>query len=247
MLSTVDVYGDGDELPDAQWNSIWTKWDHWQRDKYFASVVHWGPLGIGQCEQLIQGFPPSPAGWSRPTSCLAQYGELVARLREDVARGHISSSPTAEELAGWCDAMNASLPEALVRALLTPATAPGCAAPQTVTTVSLPAWVPALPQPPSAQPLKRKRGRPKAAAGTIAAITERARSMLMEAARLGKTTTQLQLVRNLKAEGLGSAMSDENMLSRLKHAKLPTKEAAATAVIARSRKLAKSKGKFVQG
>ena len=246
MSSSVDMYGDCGAIPDARWNALWALWSDEKRNEYFASVASWGPLGIGQCEQLIQGLPPSPPGWSRPSSCLAEYTSLVTRLREDMARRAISSAPTAAELAGWCDPMNAALPEALVQALLVPGPLPGCAAAQTLTPVLLARWIPAMPQAQVAHASKPKRGRPKAAAGTIEAIVERARGMLMASARIGECLTQRQLITRLKAEGFGSSMSDENLLSRLKHAKLPTQEAAATAEMARSRKLAKTKGQFTQ-
>lgn len=223
--------GDEGAIPDALWSNRWTSWTREYRNEYFASVVGWGPLSMAQACHLLQGLPPMPHGWDEPETCLAEYESLVGRFKTDIQRGALPRNPTADELAAWCDAMNAQLPPAVVEALQHQAQGNMASAqmPQSSTPVKLASWIPAgLIQPTNACAPKPKRGRPQTAKATYDRMEIEGKRLLMDQARVGIDLTLSEIADHIRKTGLAPGMKDSSIVSRLK-AKLPIEKARQTA------------------
>jgi hypothetical protein len=227
--------GDGIAIADVCWSSVWTAWSLEERENYIASAATWGPLSCDQACELLQGHPPMPKGWEQPDTCIAEFIPLQQRLKSDIARGALHPQPTAEELAAWCAAMGASLPQSLEDALEVKASAPmpPSQASQASTTYIPPAWAP-VPAVTAATLPKPQRGRPKVAAQVYATIEKVGQQFLMGEARQGRDVTLEQIAKHIHAMGHAPGMQVTTIKARLK-SKLTMEKSKHTAAAARAR------------
>ena len=233
-----DPYGNLGAVHDGLWTSKWSGWTREFLDNYFASIATWGPLNVNQCCLLLQGQPPTPPGGDEIISCLGEYENLVGRFRADVKRGALAANPTANELAAWCDHMNADLPRALVEAIIERAAglSPSQSAPQSSSPIILAPWIPLNLNISKRVAIEKPTlGRPSTAKATYEAMVKAGKKELMAHARRGKDLKLLDIARILIGKGLTPGMTEATVISRLK-SKLPVEKAKLTAAEAISRR-----------
>lgn len=230
-IFVTDIYGNLGVIPDASWTERWVCFSQRQRDDYMRTVAYWGLLGMVQMEHLIQGLLPPPKNWITLPTCMVEFEPLVARLRQDIQRGAFPKAATANELAGWCDHMNAELPAPLVEELRKP-TSCGvmhAAEAQSTTPICVPAWAPLPMTPTIAQVTKTPaRGRPQKDPGRVEALIETSVDVLMSAARKGQALTLPEVAEAVRKLPCGQGMTVDNITRRLK-GQLPVDQAKATA------------------
>ena len=235
-----DALDRGDLLAclDPSWTEKWSQWSPGQVQRYIADAAAFGPLTWDQSVAILQGLPPQPKGWPGTSTVLAEYASVVDRLRKDMERGAVSSTPTPEELAAWCDSMAHSLPAPFVdelRARARSTSARTSFAPQSTTPIVLPAWAPL---PVATGPVRfpvPKRGRPRTAAPTYAAVRAAAAKILMDAAWGGATLSLAALAQQLEGAPAAGSMSRVTILRRLK-GELPVQKAKSVAARVRATK-----------
>lgn len=236
-----DVYCDRGAAVDARWTSIWTKWTSAEQRQHFANVATWGPLTIGQCQQLIQDLPPAPYGWSDPSTCLAPFVATVRRLRKDMERGAFPTNPTPVEFAAWCNQMSVVLPADFVDALpkAVNAVVTGNATSPAQAQSAFPGWAAMPPPKASPKPKKPSRGRPPSASIHHASVIRRADQILLKHARAGRSQTLPEVARQTYHDTVGGGMTEASIL-RLINGKLSIAVAKATVAKFRA-KAAKAK------
>ncbi len=226
-----DTRGNCGAEADRSWTEVWSQWQPERLQEYIASAATFGPLSVAQAAAIVQGLPPPPPGWPEPDTVLEEFASIVERLRDDVERGQMSSTPMPEELAAWCDARRHGLPSPFVDELAAQSSrvaAPPGGAPQSTQVIKLPAWVPLSNVAIAPVPTKRKAGRPKTAEANHEALAAAATKRLMDLAAQGVSVSLEALARDFVGTPFAGGNGHATILRRLKGA-LPVQAAKAIA------------------
>jgi hypothetical protein len=232
--------GDNGAVPDPSWEGHWATWSNEAIQTHIAGAARYGVLSKVQIDALLQGLPPPSVG-AEPTVCvLAECEAIVRRFWEDVARGHVSGTPTPRELAAWANARGHGLPDPFLVSLADqgqPPDAPDRGEAPGGGSIALPIWVPLVlsDEPPELPP--RKVGRPRTAQAVRQALVLEGRRILNAAAGGGRYLPLISVAQELEGTLVAGGKSVTG-IKRVLSGKLDVKaaKAKAAAVTVRARK-----------